>query len=172
MQIDRDLYRTLTKMSYAGETSLSALVNDMLKEYLHTYVLSKRMGHMLMAKEIVKIAVNEMSDEEIKQASAANAIRYREGALIDYGRPSLAVYLDLIRSFVKANGFDMEVSKNAETGNHVLIVMFRMGPKFSQFLGNTYRILLEEFADIGKIEMTDTSAYFEYQPKESFQRRE
>jgi hypothetical protein len=48
----------------------------------------------------------------------------------------------------------------------VLIVTFHMGSKFAKFLGGTYRILLQEFADIEKMEITATLAYFEYRPKE------
>jgi hypothetical protein len=40
-----------------------------------------------------------------------------------------------------------------------------MGCKFSQFLGNTYRMLLREFADIDRMEITATTAYFEFKPK-------
>lgn len=59
----------------------------------------------------------------------------------------------------------MEISKNPDNGNQVLIVSFRMGGKFSQFLANTYRMLLAEFADIDRMEITETTAYFEYKPK-------
>jgi hypothetical protein len=32
-------------------------------------------------------------------------------------------------------------------------------------LGNTYKILLQEFADIDRMEITATTAYFEFKPK-------
>jgi hypothetical protein len=166
--MEKDLYRALTQLKYrngSDETSISSLVNDMLKEYLHTYILAKTMGHMLMPKETVKIAVDAMTDGQIKEASAANAERYKEGAIIEYGRPSLAAYLKLIKAFTKANKFDMEISKNPDNENQVLIISFQMGDKFSQYLGNTYRMLLQEFVDIERMEITSTTAYFEFKPK-------
>ena len=168
VMMDKEIYRALTQLKYRNgdeETSISTLVNEMLKEYLHTYVLSKSMGHILMSKEMVKVAVDAMTMDQLREASEANAIRYKEGAIIENGRPSLAAYLELIRSFAKANGFDAEISKNPDNGNQVLIVNFKMGDKFSQFLGNTYRILLEEFADVDRIELTGTVVYFEFKPK-------
>lgn len=168
MSIEKSLYQTLTQMKYRdgnGETSISSLINGMLKEYLHTYVVSKSMGHMLMSKDLVKIAFERLTDEQIKQASDANAMRYKEGAILEHNRPSLGAYLELIRAFAKANEFDIEISKNPENENHVLIITFRMGDKFTQYLGNTYRILLQEFSEINKMEITATSAYFEYKPK-------
>jgi hypothetical protein len=158
--MERNLYQTLTKMKYQSanqETSISSLINEMLKEYLHTYIISKSM---------VETSVNALTDEQINEASAANAMRYREGARLEHGKPSLDAYLELIKGFSKANKFDMKVSKIPESENHVLIVTFHMGSKFAKFLGGTYRILLQEFADIEKMEITATLAYFEYKPKE------
>lgn len=170
VMLEKSIYRMLTKISYhdySGEdVSLSSIINEMLKEYLHTYVLSKRMGHMLMPKETVKTAIDEMDEEQIKQASVANANRYREGAIIEHGKPSLNAYLQLMKSFAKANGFDMEVSKSPENDNPVLIISFQMGNKFSEFLGITYMMLLQEFCDIDRIEITETALYVEYKPKQ------
>lgn len=168
MRIERDLYRTLTQLKYRSgddELSVSSLINDMLKEYLHTYILSKTMGHMLMSKNIVKMAVDSMTDDQIKEASATNAMRYKEGAIIEYGRPSLVSYLKLIKAFAKANKFDLELSKNPDNDNQVLIMSFRMGEKFSQLKGYTYTRLLEEFADIDRIEITGSTLYLEFKPK-------
>jgi hypothetical protein len=168
MVMEKNLYRALTQLKYRSgdeETSISSILNDMLKEYLHTYVLSKSMGHILLPRDIIKVAVNAMTDEEIKQASVDNVVRYKDGAMLEHGRASLAAYLELVRAFARANKFDLEVSKNPDNGNQVLIVSFQMGSKFSQFLGNTYRILLEEFVDIDRMEITETTAYFEYKPK-------
>lgn len=167
LMIERSIYAALTKMSYSSgeQIPLSNIINDILKEYLHTYVLSKRMGHMLLSKDIIGIAINNMTDEQLKEASVSNAVRYKEGAILEHGKPSLKAYLELIKAFAKANKFDVEVSKNPETNNQLLIMSFRMGPKFAQFKGNTYKMLLQEFADIDKMEITDTSIYIEYSPK-------
>ena len=45
----------------------------------------------------------------------------------------------------------------------MLIIQFnsiQYGYKFSQFLGNVYRILLEEFSYIYKFEISDTHAFY------------
>lgn len=165
--IEKNIYNTLTRMLYSNneQITLSNIINNMLREYLHTYVLSKKMGHMLLSKDILRAAINQMSDDEIKEASITNAMRYREGAILEHGKPSLASYLDLIKAFAKANRFEIEIGKNPDTDNMVLIINFKMGPKFAQFKGNTYRLLLEEFAIVNRMEVTDTSIYIEYQPK-------
>lgn len=175
IMIEKSLYRTLTKLKYSmggadeEETSISSIINDMLKEYLHTYVLSKKMGHMLLSKDIVRVAINDMTEEQITEASIANAIRYKEGAILEYGRPSLSAYLELIRAFAKANKFEMEISKNPENDSQVLIISFRLGDRFTRFKADTYKILIEEFAEINKLETTNTSIYIEYKPKKEQQ---
>jgi hypothetical protein len=163
--IETNLYRDLTKLSYGNNIPISGLINDMLKEFMHTYILSKNMGHMLLSKDIAKVAINEMTEEQIKQAAKDNANRYREGAILENSRPSLSTYLRLISSFARANKFDIEVSKNPETENQVLIAQFRMGIKFSQYKAETYKMLLQEFADVGRTELTDTMIYIEFKPK-------
>lgn len=136
--MEKNLWHTLTQMQYrssSGETTFSSLINGMLKEYLHTYILSKTMGHMIIPNETVKIVVNGMTDEQIQEASAANAERYKEGAIIEHEQPLLTSYLELIKAFAKANNLDIEVSKNSDNKNQVLIIGFQMmGGNFSQFL--------------------------------------
>jgi hypothetical protein len=164
--LENELYRTLTKIKYQEpDSSVSALINEMLKEYLHTYVLSKRMGHMLITKELVKTAVDGMNQEQIKKAAAENAIRYKEAAIIEHGRPSLASYLELIRAFAKANKFEFELSRNPDKQTQVIIVQFKMGSKFALYKAETYKILLQEFAEVERIEATDTSVFIEFKQK-------
>jgi hypothetical protein len=167
LRIERSIYTALTKISYSSDeqTTLSDIINDMLKEYLHTYILSKKMGHILLSKDILRVAINDMTDQEINEASITNALRYREGAILEHCRPSLKTYLELIKAFAKANKFEMEISKNPDADSQVLIISFKMGPKFTRFKGNTYRILLEEFANIERMEITDNSIYIEYKAK-------
>lgn len=168
VMMDKDLYRILTQFQYrngSDETSISSLVNDMLREYLHTYVLSKTMGHMLMSRDILKTAIDSMTEEQIREASTINAIRYKEGAIIEHGKPSLISYLKLIKAFAKANKFDIELSKNPDNDNQVLVMGFHMGEKFSKLKGATYTKLLEEFADIDRVEITGSTVYFEFKPK-------
>lgn len=168
LTLEKSLYQTLAKMKYHSgdsEVSISSLINDMLKEYLHTYVLSKSMGYVIVPSELVNISSEYLTGEQIKEQSTASAIRYKEGVILEEIRPSLNAYLKLIRAFAKANNFVMEVSRNPENENQVLIISFHMGYGFSQFLGNTYRILLQEYADIVRMEVTPTSVYFEYKPK-------
>lgn len=167
IMLEKGVYQALTKIQYrsAEGTTISSLINEKLKEYLHTYILSKTMGHMLISKDVIRIAVEAMSDEQIAEAAAANAVRYKEGAIIEHGEPSLAAYLLMIKAFAKANKFEMEVSKNPENDNQVLVIGFRMGKKFSELKATTYRILFEEFAEIEKVETTGGTAYLEYKTK-------
>lgn len=165
--MEKDLYRTLTKLKYQDqESSLSNLINGMLKEYMHTYILSKRMGHMLVTRDLVKTSVSQLSEEQLKEAAAENATRYKEAAIIDHGRPSLQAYLDLIRAFAKANRFELEYSRNPDNETQVMIIQFKMGAMFTKYKAETYRILLQQFANIERMETTDTSIYIEYRPKE------
>ncbi len=137
----------------------------MLKEYLHTYVLSKTMGHILVSRDIYKTAVDSMTEEQIKEASDIDAIRYKEGAIIEYGKPSLASYLKLIKAFAKANKFDIEISKNPDNDNQVLVMSFHMGEKFTKLKDGTYTKLLQEFAEIDRREITGSTVYFEFKAK-------
>jgi hypothetical protein len=109
-----------------------------------------------------------MSDEQIKEAAVYNANRYKEGVILENGRPSLASYLTLMKSFAKANKFELEITRNhtnANNGNHVLIAQFKLGAKFSLYKLETYKLLLEEFADVGKVDSTETMVYMEFKPR-------
>lgn len=72
----------------------------------------------------------------------------------------------MIKDFAKANNIQLEIGKNLDKGNKVLIITYHMGKGVSQFLGDTDRIMLQEFEDIVKTAGTPTLAYFEYFPKQ------
>lgn len=169
IMIEKNLYRVLTKLKYSSassDSSISDHINNMLTEYLHTYVLSKRMGHMLVSRDIIRIAFSNLTEDQIKEASASNAIRYKDGALLEYGKPTLDAYLGLIASFAKANKFEFEVGKEPENENQVLIMSFgSCGAKFTEFKAQTYRLLLGEFADVVGLEATNTALCIKFRPK-------
>ena len=170
--LEKDLYRALTKLKYQDpDSSFSGLINDMLKEYLHTYVLSKRMGHMLVTRDLVKTSINTLDEDELKHVARENAVRYTEAAIIEHGKPSLAAYLELIRAFAKANRFEYEFTTEPAKQSKVIIVQFRMGRKFTLYKAETYRILLQQFAEVERVEATDTTLYIEYSPKEIVETR-
>lgn len=158
----------LTQLKYSmggDEKSISDLINDILKDHFHTYALSKSVGRILVSKEVIKKAIDYVPDEQLDELARENAEKFKEAAMIENGRPSLDAYLKLIRTFAKANRFYVELSKNPDNGNQVLITNFQMGEKFSQFKGKTYKRLLEEFAEIDRMEIIGSVIYFEFKPK-------
>lgn len=167
--LDKEIYRALTKIKFASadsELSISKIINEMLAEYLHTYILSKRMGHIFVSRDTIRIAFSRLTDEQIMHAAHANAVRYKDGALLEYGKPSLNGYLELIKSFAKANKFEFEISKEPETENYVLIMRFGfLGPNFTKFKGETYKMLIQEYADIVGTEFSDTALFVKYAPR-------
>jgi hypothetical protein len=199
LPIDEDLYRKITQMSYSEHVPLQKLINDMLKEYLNVYALSKKIGYALISKDVLKTTFENTPEDQVIELSRKIATRYREAAILLHGKPSLEAYISLIKSFVTANGYYIELSNSSmiaeeqakagevegevqarqnkqhslqETQNNddkdssdVMIIRFDISYKFSQFLGNVYRILLEEFCTIKQFELTETLAFYEYKKK-------
>lgn len=148
-----------------AEISVSELMNDILRDHFHTYSLSRSIGRILISKHVVQKAIDNLSDEQLDELAAQDAEKFKEAAIIENGRPSLDGYLKIIKTFAKANRFYVEISKNPDNGDQVLVINFHMGEKFSRFRGSTYKILLEEFAEIDRIEIVGSVIYFEFKPK-------
>jgi hypothetical protein len=160
LPLDHDIYSRLMKLSYTEHVSVSKLINDMLREHMDVYLLWRQIGYVLVSKEVLKSSLARAPDEELLEYAGKIASRYREAAILMHGRPSLEAYINLIRAFVGVNGYSVEKSKNGE--NDVLIVQFNVNEKYSLFVGNAYKILLEEFAEIERFEITDNLVFFEY----------
>jgi hypothetical protein len=163
LPLDADLYRQLTKISYSEHVPVSKLINDMLREHMDVYLLWRRIGYVLVSKDVLKSALLRSPDEELLEFAEKIASRYREAALLMHGKSSLDAYTDLIKAFAAVNGYNVEKGKNGE--NHVLLVQFNVNEKYSKFLGNVYKILLEEFAHLERFEITSNLAYFEYRKR-------
>lgn len=164
LALDQDLYRELTKMSYSEHIPISKLVNDMLREHIGVYLLWRKIGYVLVSKDVLKSSLTRSPDEELLEYAKEIASRHREAAILMHGKPSLEAYVNLIRAFVKVNGYSVEKGKNGD--NDVLIIQFNINEKYSLFLGNAYKILIEEFADIERLEITSNLAFFEYRKHE------
>jgi hypothetical protein len=200
LPLDEELYRILTKISYSEHIPLEKLINEMPKEYLNVYLLSKKIGYALISKDVLKTTFENTPQDQTLSLSRKIAIRYREAAILSHGKPSLEAYICLIKSFVNANGYYIEFSKSSTVveqtdgqGQHkqepqqqikdnnnagvdnenkknindfeVMIIQFNISYKFSQFLGNVYRILLEEFCTINRFELTERLVFYEYKKK-------
>jgi hypothetical protein len=160
LPLDHDIYRHLAKISYSEHVPISKLINDMLREHMDVYLLWRKIGYVLVSKEVLKSSLARSPDEELLEYAAKIASRYREAAIHLHGRPSLEAYLNLIKAFVTVNGYSIEKARNGE--NDVLIVQFNINEKYSKFLGGAYKILIEEFAKIEQFEITDNLAFYEY----------
>ncbi|HEY7081861.1 MAG TPA: hypothetical protein VH500_19380 [Nitrososphaeraceae archaeon] len=202
LPLDEETYRKITRISYSEHIPLEKLINDMLKEYLNVYFLSKKIGYALISKEVLKITFENTPEKQVAELSKNIANRYKEAAILLNGKPTLEVYFSLIKSFVSANGYYIEFSKKSTAVEHVegqdrqirqespqqqvgnnnksdihnknkssihdfevMIIQFNISYKFSQFLGNVYRILLEEFCTINRFELTERLVLYEYARK-------
>jgi hypothetical protein len=163
LPLDHDIYKQLTKISYTEHIPISKLINDMLREHMDVYLLWRKIGYVLVSKEVLKSSFLRLPDEELLEYAEEIAGRYREAAILVHGRPGLEAYINLIKAFVTANGYSVEKSRNGD--NDVLIVQFNVNEKYSKFLGNAYKILLEEFAQIERFEITDNLAFFEFKKR-------
>jgi hypothetical protein len=162
LQLDKDLYRKITRISYAEHISIPKIINDMLKEHINVYLLWRKVGYILVSKEVVRKALSYMADEEIVATAENIADRIREAAIILYGKPNLDAYVSLMKSFAAVNGFDIEKGKGANGTTEILIVQFRMNEKYSKFLGNAFKLLIGEFADLVNFYTTDNLSFIEY----------
>jgi hypothetical protein len=86
LPLDEDLYRKITQMSYSEHKPLQKLINDMLKEYLHVYALSKKIGYALISKEVLKTTFENTPEDQIMELSRKIATRYREAAILLHGK--------------------------------------------------------------------------------------
>jgi hypothetical protein len=162
LPLDHDLYAKITKISYSEHIPVPKLINDMLREHLNVYLLWRKVGYTLVSKDVLKSTLAHVPDDELIESAEKVANRYKEAAIMLQGRPTLDAYLALIRSFVSVNGYSVEKSKNGE--NDVLIIQFNMNEKYSRFLGNAYRIMLEQVAKVHKFEITKNLVFVEYKP--------
>jgi flagellar biosynthesis component FlhA len=145
-------------------------------------------------QQVLKTSFENTPQDQVIELSRKIATRYREAAILLHGKPDLEGYTSLIKSFVTANGYYFEFSKHAMAAqeehveeenedaqstqeqqqqkrdessalNDIMIIRFNISYKFSQFLGNVYRILLEEFCTIKQFELTETLVFIEYKKR-------
>ena len=69
LPLDEDLYRKITQMSYSEHVPLQKLINDMLKEYLNVYALSKKIGYALISKEVLKTTFDNIPEDQVIELS-------------------------------------------------------------------------------------------------------
>lgn len=165
VRLDSELYRALTLKAYSGQTSVSEVINEMLKLQLSTEQFIKS-GFIFLHRDLVRTLADSLSDEAIVQAAKNIADMLREVTSVRAGkaRPTIAEYLAVLSSYVEANRQSITISNN-EDGSVYFTVRPDMGPKYSLFLSECLKITLDQIADVTKVEVTDTSVHIECAPK-------
>lgn len=164
VRLDSEFYRAVTVKAYSQQTSVSEVINDMLKQQLSMDQFMK-VGFIIIHRDLVRTLVDSLSDEAIVQAAKNISESLREATNLRAGkpRPSLAQYLDVLASYMEINRHWIDVASN-EDGSVYFTVRPQLGPKYSLFLSECLKITLDQIADITKVEVTDTTIHIECTP--------
>src|SRR5574342_993520 len=96
LSLDHDVYSKITKIAYTEHMPVSKVINDMLKEHMDVYLLWRKIGYVLVSKEVLQSSLLRSPDEELLEYSEKIASRYRDAAVLMYGRVGLDAYINLI----------------------------------------------------------------------------
>ena len=77
---------------------------------------------------------------------------------------ALDEYLNFLKLYANASGYQVEVSANQSGGTRI-IMRFNLGRKYSLYLGECFKRLLGEVSTVDNYDFTDSLVFFECTPK-------
>lgn len=162
--MDSDVYRKITEMSYSQHVSPEKLINHMLKEHLGTMSLRRR-GFILVSKQTIRAITEQASEETMINAARNIGAQIKELGMLmsteQAAKPTLTDRLNALRFVMGLNGFPIEIGTDPSDKKIRIIVRMEMGRKYSLYVGEAIKMVLEGFAETDGIEATDSSLYIE-----------
>ena len=160
VRLDAETYRALSIRAYHDHVPIQNLASEMLKKQLAIEGFLKN-DFDLVHREIIKTLANAASDEKLIEEARKLAMLAKEMVILNVGseRPGLKKYINSFTSFMDVN--DYAVSVNEGDNNISLYAKPGICRKYSLFWAEIIRMTLASVAEVTKVEVTESSMYFE-----------
>jgi hypothetical protein len=162
--LDKNLYRKITKMAYSENRPVERLINDMLREYIDVFHPLRKIGLVHVTRETVKIIFQDISDELIIEHAKSLSKRYMEVITLLNKNRNLEDYLDFLKVYATASGYQIDIS-TTQSGVRRVLLSLNLGRKYSLYLGECFKILLAEVSKVDNYDFTESLVFFECTPK-------
>ncbi len=162
--LDKNLYRKITKFAYSENKPVDRVVNDILREYVDVFFPFRKIGFVHVTTDTVKMIFQDISDELIIDHAKSLSKRYMEVITLLNKNRTLDDYLDFLKLYANASGYQMEATTN-ESGGKQVIMRINLGRKYTLYLGECFKILLSEVSTVYNYDFTDSVVFFECTPK-------
>jgi hypothetical protein len=162
--LDKNLYRKITKIAYSENKPVERVVNDMLREYIDVFFPLRKIDFVHVTTDTVKMIFQDISDELIIEHAKSLSKRYIEVISMLNKNRTLNEYLNFLKLYANASGYQVEASANQSGGTRI-IMRFNLGRKYSLYLGECFKRLLGEVSTVDNYDFTDSLVFFECTPK-------
>jgi hypothetical protein len=116
-----------------SQTSLSTLVNQIIRSYTEWEISSAKSGHIVFQKDTLKEVFAAMDEDTISRIARHTAHSTIDIMLLMMGDATLNEYLTLLRRRAKRSGFDMHEHYEQTSKIRRIVIKHEMGRKYSLF---------------------------------------
>lgn len=161
-RLDKDIVDGIARVAHEKHTSPNNLVNLLLREYLQWGFYYETRGSVSISKRTFQSILEHLSEQEIHALGQNLHSSAKEMALLKTGKWDLEGYLALADSSKYSGGARTEVKREAD--QYTIIMHHDLGPKYSQLVRSYHAMILGEFADDIKTEISESTVVFSFKP--------
>lgn len=145
-RIDKELINRLKQDANERETSLNALINQILRRYIEWELYEKKLGMISLPKQLVKELCNLLPNEEIIKIGE----RMGKNMLADIimfmkGKIDQDTFLSWLDARLKHSS--LEVNHCFEDNLHTIIIKHDLGEKWSLYHKVVFEFIFQELLD-------------------------
>jgi hypothetical protein len=155
---------TLKKLALAADskgTSINALVNMLLGQYVEHELEAETHGHISLSLRVFNYFLMELDDSKIVAMARKLGPAMGEEIIMQKSLPmNFETYIKIVRSLLCSHA-KWATCKESENGR-TLMLWHKLGPKWSLFLSEYLRAALPEFIEKGVMSKDAIKASEEY----------
>ena len=165
MRLESETLDELRREAKRKDVSLNTLVRQITKQHTRWHSRATQAGFIYIRKVLVTKLLESQTDNQIKELARHVAVSSKDFILMLEANYNIHSALDMVETWMSTSGLSYtHNTKDLDYSNrlHSFILMHHMGMKWSMYLAELYKNLLEEFLIRNtKFHMTDNTLAFE-----------
>lgn len=165
IRADKKMLQALKKEAKEKQISTNVLISRIFRRYLDWHSNAAKAGFVPIRRGAIMKLLENLSEEEVGRIARSIATREsKDFVLLLRDEYNLFSALDVMETWIRTSGY--KYKHGTRLGTHTLVIQHEMGKKWSVYLSESYRSILEEFGQTdSQFNLTDNTVYISFEER-------
>lgn len=163
IRVDKNVLHALKKEAREKQVSTNTLISQIFGQHLNWHSIGPKAGFSVVQRATLVSLLEKISEEEATSISKSIGIgEFKDFVLLLRHEYNLQSTMEVLETWMHVSG--NLYTHNSRSGRHSLAIQHNLGKKWSIFLSELYRSVLEEFGQLNAtFNLTDNTVHITFE---------